>query len=744
MKNIKYKIFILISIVTSSINYAQNTEVTFENIFMNSETIHEKLGDNSLNNFNQSVHTLLDLDNNYSYETIANSELNETMGYSHSKIQEFYKGLKIEYSTLNIHVRNEEVIAVNGEYANFLTLNTEPSISVSAALKLVLNHIRADKYIWQDEKEYKFLLANEEREYTSLPNGELVICRNFNNLTTTDFRLAYKFDIYALKPLSRDYVYIDANTGEIIHSNAIIKTCNANLPNHSITKSDTFAIDTPNIAFILGSAQTRYSTTRNIETTNSGGGYQLNDSTRGLGVETYNLNTGTSYSGATNITDNDNNWTAAEWHNATKDDAALDAHWGAESTYDYFLTKHARNSYNNSGAKIKSYVHYSTNYFNAFWNGNVMTYGDGNSTNFNNPLTTLDICGHEIGHAICTHTANLVYANEPGALNESYSDIWGACVENFADSSKQTWVIGEDMQYPIRSLANPNLYNQPDTYHGTNWYYGSADNGGVHTNSGVQNYWFYLLAMGGSGTNDIGTNYNVIGIGIENAAKIAYRTESVYLTSSSDYTITRNLSIQAANDLFGVNSPEAISVENAWCAVGLGSCIPNISCLPNLTITTNVTSGSDTKQASLSINALNTINSGATGIYHAGEEVLLSNGFTSNNSSIFRAYIEGCSNNYVAKQSQGNDITKNESTYESKKITLFDQGLIISPNPTSGKIIVKHESDIQQLKLYNSFGQLLKEYNPNSEKNTEIDLTYYPSGLYILSDGKKQQKVIKQ
>src|SRR3970282_2745047 len=115
-------------------------------------------------------------------------------------------------------------------------------------------------------------------------------------------------------------------------------------------------------AMVAANAATRYSGTQSIQTTSSGGSYILSDASRGQGVMTYNMQKGTNYSSAIPFTDADNNWTAAEYNNANKDNGALDAHWGVEKTYYYCATFHGRNSFDNAGAAIKSYVHYSSNY----------------------------------------------------------------------------------------------------------------------------------------------------------------------------------------------------------------------------------------------------------------------------------------------------------------------------------------------------------------------------------------------
>ncbi|MFC7667333.1 M4 family metallopeptidase [Hymenobacter humi] len=365
--------------------------------------------------------------------------------------------------------------------------------------------------------------------------------------------LAWKFNIYAQQPVSRAYIYVDARTGEVVLQDNIIKHAAA---------TGTFA--------------TKYSGTQTSATGTTTGGYYLRELTRGLGIETYNCRKGNSYTAAVDFIDADNSWT--EYNNANFDNAALDAHYGAQSTYDYFKNVHARNSYDNAGAKIKSYVHFDdtpgdgVGYENAYWNGSVMTYGDG-ASRFD-PLTSLDVAAHEIGHAVCERTANLTYSNESGAMNEGFSDIWGAAVEYYKAPAKSTWLIGEDIDKvrpSLRSMSNPNAESQPDTYKGTYWYTGTGDYGGVHTNSGVLNHWFYRTAVGGSGTNDLGTAFSVTGIGIDAAAKIAYRTESVYLTASSNYAAARTYSIQSAKDLYGAGSAQEIAVTNAWSAVGVGA-----------------------------------------------------------------------------------------------------------------------------------------------------------------------------
>ena len=119
-------------------------------------------------------------------------------------------------------------------------------------------------------------------------------------------------------------------------------------------------------------------------------------------------------------------------------------------------------------------------------------------------------------------------------------------------------------------MANPNQRGHPDTYKGTLWYTGTGDNGGVHINSGVQNFWFYILSEGGKGTNDFSKVYSVDSLGIAKAEKIAYRNLTTYLSRNSQYSDARFFAIQSAIDLYGNCSKEVIATTNAWYAVGVG------------------------------------------------------------------------------------------------------------------------------------------------------------------------------
>ena len=502
----------------------------------------------------------------------------DDLGFLHEKFQLFHKGLKVEFSTYSLHSKKSKLESMNGEFYQLEDVNTNPGLTYEQALTKAISQIGAKEYLWEKPLEAAAI------DYTK-PSGELVLLPMMDDDKSSkknnDIRLVYKFDIYATNPVSRGDVYVDALTGEIVFYNATIKHLGEySHGNHNLAEKSDGRIEKS--LFVAANAATRYSSAQTIQTALSGSSYILSDNTRGNGINTFNMKKGTSYTAAVNFTDVDNNWTAAEFDNTNKDNGALDAHWGAEKTYDYFSAKHARNSYDNAGAIIKSYVHFDNAYDNAYWNGSVMTYGDGSGTYFD-ILTSLDVAAHEIGHAVCEKTANLAYQRESGAMNEGFSDIWGACVEYFAAPAKSTWLIGEDIERrsgktALRSMSNPKLEGQPDTYGGTNWKVINCgtptqtnDYCGVHTNSGVLNHWFYILSVGKTGTNDIGSSYNVTGITIDKAAKIAYRLESVYLSANSTFANARTFGIQSAVELYGAGSAEVIATTNAFYAVGVGA-----------------------------------------------------------------------------------------------------------------------------------------------------------------------------
>ncbi|RMA65923.1 M4 family metallopeptidase [Ulvibacter antarcticus] len=556
----------------------------------------------SLQNSNVLLQEVLSPSPQTSFTTIKQEQ--DQLGFTHQKLQQYYSGVKVEFGTLILHAKSGKVESLSSEYYSINEdFDVSPGISNTTAFNKAVAHIGAQHYMWE------YSDAAAEMDNYQKPAGELVILPDFNSGRDVEhinsYKLAYKFDIFATSPMSRGILYIDANNGQALFYNAIIKHASTfghvgEAPAMVETEAEycNRIENSEAMAFVSGTAATRYSGSRTIETALSGSNYILSDAGRKVYTrDALHQAPGNTYPYVSNyqqFTDNDNNWTTAE-HSANKDNAALDAHWGAMMTFDYWQTKHSRNSYDGNGAQIRSYVHVDNNYDNAFWNGSVMSYGDGSSNgnegngNFD-ALTSIDVAAHEIGHAVTTFTADLAYQRESGGLNEGFSDIWGAAVEHFAKGngsdtspSAAVWLIGDEIDRrsgssALRSMSNPNSKSQPDTYGGSFWQNPNCgtptqnnDYCGVHTNSGVLNYWFYLSVVGGSGTNDIGNAFSVSGIGMTKSAAISYRTLNNYLSSNSTFANARTGAIQSAIDLYGAGGAEEIAVTNAWHAVGVGA-----------------------------------------------------------------------------------------------------------------------------------------------------------------------------
>lgn len=465
----------------------------------------------------------------------------DQLGYTHIKYSQYADNYKVEGSMYSTHLKNGKVYAFHGDLFDRIPENVVPAISEVQALERAKQHIRAKVYKW--EISLRTGVSEIDKMY-ELPKGELIYAPIQGDFQKGDFRLAYKFDIYGHEPLSRTYIYVDAQNGEII-----------------------WQVNRMHTTDVEGTAETKYNGIQSITTDSTGTpeGYRLRETGRGNGIWTLNLREDENPNFTVDFWDEDNYWNNV---NENHDEVATDAHFGAEKTYDYYFETYNRNSIDNNGFKLVSMVHFGQNVFNAVWDGERAAFGDGSN---GNALTTLDIVAHEFTHGLTDFTADLIYQNESGALNESFSDIFGVAVERYATPQSWNWLIGEELGNPLRSMSNPNDRGDPKNYQGNLWHTDPAvDNGGVHINSGVQNHWFYLLVEGGSGSNDFGNPYQITGLGFDKAAAIAYRNLSVYLTPSSQFVDARFYANLSAAELYGACTPEVEATTNAWYAVGLG------------------------------------------------------------------------------------------------------------------------------------------------------------------------------
>jgi bacillolysin len=325
-------------------------------------------------------------------------------------------------------------------------------VTEATALEFILNHYKDNTFFWQEKSEKSDHHIYDKHNH--LPKGQLVLCPVNGDFKEPNFRLAWKFDVYSNIPLFRKNIYIDAEMNGIIWSTDLLCHTNA-----AATGSTLFSGNRPFMTDSLSSSS-----------------YRLRETGRGFGIETYNCNFTTNKTGALDFTNTTKIWTSS----TNNDQISRDIHWGSEMVYDYYFNTHGRNSYDNLGSKLLSYGHYSVNYANAFWDGSTMTYGDGNGSTWL-PLVCIDVCGHEVTHGVTQNSAGLIYSGESGAQNESFSDIFGNVIENVNKPATASWNMGEEFApstLGIRSMSNPNLFGNPDTYLGTFW-----SSGGVHNQS---------------------------------------------------------------------------------------------------------------------------------------------------------------------------------------------------------------------------------------------------------------------
>lgn len=365
---------------------------------------------------------------------------------------------------------------------------------------------------------------------------------------------------------SEKHVIVDANTAHIEEVWDDIHTVSASPGNTGGTTMD------------AGSGKSLFSGVVTLGTTAVPGGFELRDATRG-GHTTLDMGNQTTGSGKV-FKDADNAWgTGSVSHRAT---VAVDAHYGAAMTWDYFKNIHGRLGIANDGRGATSRVHFDSGFNNAFWSDACfcMTYGDGDGVTLN-PLVALDVAGHEMTHGITSRTARLIYSGESGGLNEATSDIFGTAVEFYAKNTqdKGDYLIGEKLFKTsgriIRSMIQPSV----DGVSADCWYpgVGALD---VHKSSGVANHFFYLLAEGTARGNPsptctaantrVATGTGTLkGLGRATAEKIWYRALTRYMTSSTNFAGARAATLKAAADLYGAGGAQVQAVEAAWGAVNV-------------------------------------------------------------------------------------------------------------------------------------------------------------------------------
>ena len=588
------------------------------------------------------------------YEMRETKRETDKYGGTHIRLQEHYNGIPVLFGEFLLHEKNGQLNSGNGKiYTTTKLIPSSPEMSKEKSIALALAYVNAKKYYWNDTAtENKIKRKTNDPTATFYPKPQLLY---YYNDKMDAFQFCYRIDIQCFDAGKSSEVFIDASTGNIFLLNPLEKLERSE-SSKSSKRSKRPTCDPTTV-------NTLWYGDKIINTDAVSGGFNLKDNCTSSVYRV--LDFATTFN--TIFNSSDNNWTTQ------RERSAATCLWSVRQTRDVYETFLGRNGHDDHGKDIDIYFDYTWDYggdnaayhFNSIFD-DILKVGCGSSSEIEDDFSVLDILAHEFTHGVTRYSANLVYNREPGALNESFSDVMAEFVENKILGSND-WLIGWDRivsgsNDPARSLITPNDYDQPDRYGGTNWIEATsscsptADNDecGLHTNSGVQNRMFYLLSMGGNGWTDDNSStitsatpnnsyqWSVQGIGIDKAGKIAYQALTNYLSSSSDYQDSRNAWVAAATDLFGECSTEAIQTGKAWYAVGIGP--------PTSTPAANTYCGNYglvaldlTKPGSISLSpscSVNILTTGNQVTFTSADKVIINPGFTALEGSKFTANIE--------------------------------------------------------------------------------------------------------
>ncbi|MBP1772755.1 MAG: hypothetical protein H6P99_1918 [Holophagaceae bacterium] len=496
----------------------------------------------------------LGLDRDHGFR--AKSVFDEATGESHVRMDQLYKGVRVFEGQAIVHMLGGAVHGRTDALVRGLNLNVSPSLAPAEALASAHQYL-APKGAYAHTPGVELVVATVTREIQT-PKGT----RSFSQPALA-YHIHTELENGVDETRHTDFL-VDAHSGAILETWSTLHTAGAN-----------------------GTGLSQYSGTVVLNTNSAASGFELYDTTRGGGVKTYNLNHATSGTG-TLYTDADNTWgdsanyvEGSSTTAANGQTAAVDAHFGVQTTWDMYKNVFGRNGIDGAGSATYSRVHYSNSYDNAFWSDTCfcMTYGDGSSFQ---TLTSMDVAGHEMTHGVTSRTANLTYRAESGGLNESMSDIFGTMAEFYRGSTGSTipttggnWTIGEQLATP--SFNKPLRYMYKPSLDGSspNAWSSSLKRLDVHYSSGPMNRCFYFLSQGASNvsTSNFYSSYlpgGMTGIGNDKAAHIVYKALTAYMTSSTNYAGAKTACLNAAVALgYPAGSAEYTAVVNAFKAINV-------------------------------------------------------------------------------------------------------------------------------------------------------------------------------
>lgn len=261
---------------------------------------------------------------------------------------------------------------------------------------------------------------------------------------------------------------------------------------------------------------------------------------------------------------------------ATGDASVDEAYEGLGVTFEFFRDVYGRDSLDGRGLPLDATVHYDRDYDNAFWDGERMVFGDGDGEVFGRFTASLSVIAHELAHGFTQYTSRLAYSGQSGALNESLSDVFGVLVEQYSlgqDADHASWLVGEGLFLPavegraLRSMIAPGtaydddvLGRDPQPADMNSYVETTADNGGVHINSGIPNRAFALAAVGLGGPS------------WDRAGQVWFDVcTDPSLSPTVDFEGFASATVQAAGSRFGEESDVRRVVAHAWASVGVAA-----------------------------------------------------------------------------------------------------------------------------------------------------------------------------
>ena len=469
-------------------------------------------------------------------------------GREHQRLAQVFRGVPVFGGEMVRQGDGRSTVSIFGTFYEGIGVDTRPALSPDEARAAVERALRAR------------VARREPPELVVLP------------LEKGAYALAYRLKAWTGSDLR--WCFVDAKTGSLrldlaaLHSDAAV-----------------------------GLGRGVLNEPQKVSAQGQAGGFVLSDALRPPSLRTYDMagdlaRTVDVLLGDVELSDSD---LARDADNDWTDGAAVDAHAYAGFVYDYYFKRHGRRGLDDADIGIRSLVHPARRgderfyderlvrlfYTNAFYAGNgLMVYGEGGLVSegheWDYVAGGLDVVGHELTHGVTDFSSRLIYRDEPGALNEAFSDIMGTSIEFFfqepgAGPLKADYLLGEDVIRPggLRSMADPLAYGDPDHVSKARFLGTDTDSGGVHTNSAIASQAFYLAVEGGRNRTSGRTVVGVGGDRREQIEKAFYRAFVFLLPPSANFRTARVATLQSARDLHGAGSDAERAIAEAWTAVGV-------------------------------------------------------------------------------------------------------------------------------------------------------------------------------